>query len=75
MLDVQAIDAGIESPLRRERIRQGLSLRELAFFVRCSHVTILRIEARTLDPSASLKARIARALRVPVAKLWPPEVP
>ncbi len=57
--------------LRRLRERHGLSLRELAHFARCSHMTVHRLEAGTLDVAPATKARIARALRVPVAELWP----
>jgi transcriptional regulator with XRE-family HTH domain len=60
-----------ESRLRRERQLQGLSLRELAHFAGCSHMTIQRLEVGTLDVAPSTRARIARALRVPVADLWP----
>lgn len=59
--------------LRQERERQGLSLRELGYFSGCSHMTIQRLEVGTLDVSASVKARIARTLRLPVADLWPLE--
>ena len=59
--------------LRQERRRQGLTLRDLAHFVGCSHATIARIEAGTIDVSPALKVRIARALRVPVGELWPAE--
>ena len=46
-------------------------MRELAYFAECSHATIQRLENETLDVAPSLKARIARALRVPVDELWP----
>lgn len=59
--------------LRFERRRQGLSLRELAYFAGCSHMTVQRAEAGTLDLAPAMKARIAHALRVPVAELWAPE--
>lgn len=45
-------------------------MRELAYFVPCSHATIQRLENGTLDVAPALKARIARALRVPVERLW-----
>lgn len=48
-------------------------MRELAHFAGCSHVAIQRLENGTLGGSAALKARIARALRIPVADLWPAE--
>lgn len=57
--------------LRAERERQELSSRELAHFARCSHATVIRLEHGTLDVAPALRARIARALRVPVATLWP----
>lgn len=56
--------------LRTERESQGLSLRELAHFVGCSHTTIARLERGEIDASPALKARLARALRVPVEELW-----
>ena len=57
--------------LREERIRQGLSLRELAHFAGCSHATIARLESGTLDVAPALRARLAHSLRVPVMTLWP----
>lgn len=61
------------SQLRREREAQGLSLRELAHFANCSHMTVQRLEIGTLDVAPATRARIAHALRVPVAELWPQE--
>jgi transcriptional regulator with XRE-family HTH domain len=61
------------SRLRDERERQELTQRELAFFADCSHGTIARLEAGTIDVAPALKVRIARALRVPVGELWPRE--
>jgi len=60
-----------DSPLRRERERQELSLRELGHFAKCSHMTVHRLEQGTLDVAPATLARIARALRVPVAEIWP----
>jgi transcriptional regulator with XRE-family HTH domain len=57
--------------VRAERRRQGLSMRELAHFVGVAHATIQRVENGTLDVAPATKARIARALRVPVSELWP----
>ena len=59
------------SRLRDERQRQGLSLREVAHFAGCSHMTVQRLEVGTLDVAPATKARIARALRVRVSDLWP----
>jgi DNA-binding XRE family transcriptional regulator len=59
------------NPLRAERERQRLSLRELAHFVGCSHTALAKIELGEYDPSPAVKASIARALRVPVRELWP----
>jgi transcriptional regulator with XRE-family HTH domain len=58
------------SRLKAARESQGLSLRELAYFAHCSHTTLARLEAGTLDVSPAMKARISRALRIPVADLW-----
>ena len=57
--------------LRTEREEQRLSLRDLAHFTGCAHTTLSRLEKGEIDVSASLKARIARALGVPVGDLWP----
>jgi transcriptional regulator with XRE-family HTH domain len=61
--------------LRDARAKQGLSLRTLAHFSRVSHTTVARIERGDLDVAPAIKARIARALRVPVAELWPLDDP
>ncbi len=58
------------SPMRAERERQGLKARELAFFARSSPMAVSRLE-RGFGGSASLKARVARVLRVSVEDLWP----
>jgi transcriptional regulator with XRE-family HTH domain len=57
--------------IRATRETRGLSLRELAHFVGCSHTTISRLERGEIDVSAELKARIAHALATPVQELWP----
>jgi transcriptional regulator with XRE-family HTH domain len=59
--------------LREVRTGQRLTLRELAHFAGCSHTTIARLERGDLDVAPALKARIARALRVPVADLFSPD--
>jgi len=59
--------------LRERRLAAGLTIRELAYFARCSKATIQRLENGTLDVSPAIKARIARALRCPVQELWEPE--
>ena len=49
-----------------------MSMRELAHFSRASHATIQRIEnGAATDVAPATLARLARALRVPVAELWP----
>lgn len=67
-------DQATPTPLRAERERQGLSLRELAYFTGCSHTALQRMETGRLDAAAALKARVARALRVPVSDLWEQEL-
>lgn len=59
------------SQLEFVRRSQGLSLRELAHFAGCSHTTLARLEKDRIDVAPALKARIARALRVPLETLWP----
>ena len=59
------------SQLRNERERQGLSLRELAHFADTSAMTVSRLERGEGEVSPAVKARVARALRVSVEKLWP----
>jgi transcriptional regulator with XRE-family HTH domain len=60
------------TPIREARERQGLSARELAYFANCSAMTVSRLERGVSENVApAVKARIARALRVPVEELWP----
>ena len=59
------------SRIREERECQGLTGRELAYFSTTSPMTISRIERGIGDVSPAIKARVARALRVPVEELWP----
>jgi transcriptional regulator with XRE-family HTH domain len=75
MTDLVISAAQIGARIRRERKRQQLSMRELAHFVGVSHATVQRVENGSLDVSPAIKVRIAHALRVPVAELWPPERP
>lgn len=65
-------DSAPRCALREHRGRAGLSLRELAFFVPCSHTTLARLEKGEIDVSASLKARIARTLEVRLEEIWSP---
>lgn len=46
-------------------------MRELAHFAGTSHATIQRCENGSADVAPATLARIARALRVPVAELFP----
>ena len=57
--------------VRTFREDQELSLRELAHIVGVAHTTIARLEGGETDVSAAVKARIARALRVPIAEVFP----
>jgi transcriptional regulator with XRE-family HTH domain len=50
--------------------RQRLTQRELAFFAGCSNTAVSLIEKGRLEPSASLKAGLAKALGVSVQQLW-----
>jgi DNA-binding XRE family transcriptional regulator len=60
--------------IRTHRISQALSLRELAHFVGIAHTTLARLERGEIDSSIEVKARIARALKVPVTELFPSKV-
>lgn len=66
-------EAHKENRLRSERERQGLKGRELAYFAHTSPMTISRLERDEGDVAPAVKARVARALRVPVEDLWPQE--
>jgi DNA-binding XRE family transcriptional regulator len=55
--------------------RGGMSQRTLAEKVDVDQTTISKVELGRIDPSGDLKVRIARALAVPIADLFPyPEV-
>ncbi len=59
--------------LRDERIAQGMSLREMSYFARCSHTTLARLERGDLTVAAAIKVRVAHVLGIPVAELFDPE--
>lgn len=61
------------STMRTERQARGLSLRELAHFVGVHYSMLSRFERGEIDLSPAAKARIARALRVPLGQLFPVE--
>jgi transcriptional regulator with XRE-family HTH domain len=51
------------------RERRGLSQRALAKLSKVTHVTIARIESGVYDPRLSTLRRLAKALKVKIAKL------
>ena len=57
--------------IRTLREERQLSLRELAHFVDVAHTTVSRLERGETDTSPEVKARIARALQVPIAEVFP----
>ena len=57
--------------IRTLREERQLSLRELAHFVDIAHTTVSRLERDETDVSVEVKARIARALRTPIADVFP----
>lgn len=63
----------VTSLMREERQRQGLSLRQLAYFTGTSHVTIRRLELGDPGVAPAVKVQVARALRVPLQELFKPE--
>lgn len=56
--------------LRDERIARGLTQADLARLVRVSRKTINTVENRVFIPSTVLALRLARALDVPVERLF-----
>ncbi len=66
----------VGSGIRRERIRQGLTLGQLADPVRLSVSALSQIERGANDPSLAALGRIADALRVPMFQFFlEPEPP
>jgi transcriptional regulator with XRE-family HTH domain len=63
----------IADVLRDARIRQGLSLREVAGKANVSLQTVSRLELRKVQPQASTLFSIARALEVPLDELFQTE--
>ena len=62
----------MKTQLRTERETQGLSVRQLARFADTTAATISRIERGLIaDPRPALQVRIARALRVPLDRVFP----
>ena len=62
----------MENKLRTERETQGLSVRQLARFADTTAATISRIErGQIANPAPALQVRIARALRLPLDRLFP----
>jgi transcriptional regulator with XRE-family HTH domain len=59
--------------VRRLREARGLSQTTLAREAQVSRITLVRIESGTQDPTLTTLERIARALRVWVRDLLPPE--
>jgi transcriptional regulator with XRE-family HTH domain len=59
--------------VRRLREARGLSQTALAREAQVSRITLVRIESGTQDPTLTTLERIARALRVWVRDLLPPE--
>jgi DNA-binding XRE family transcriptional regulator len=58
--------------LGNRRREKKLTQRELAYFAGCSRTTVSMLESGKLEVSVALKARIAHALGIDVAELWPP---
>ena len=59
------------TPMRTIRRQRNLTLRDLAYFTGASASTLSRLERNKVDSSPALKARIARALSIPIDALWP----
>jgi transcriptional regulator with XRE-family HTH domain len=63
----------VPSPLRRERLLQGLRQVDLSAIVGISQATLSEIELGQLRPSPRLRARFATALEVDIRILFPSE--
>ena len=61
------------SPLRQARERLGLSQTQLCMMTGIAPSTISRLEAGKLFAYPGHRARLARALRVSQAELFPPD--
>ena len=59
------------NPMKRVRILAGISQVELARRVGRSGSWVSLVERGYLRPFPAMRARIAKALRVPVEELWP----
>jgi transcriptional regulator with XRE-family HTH domain len=61
--------------LRRERLARGLTLRELAFVLDCSHSAIFYLEkkGRATTPRPGLRLRLERYFGLPVEVLLAPD--
>ena len=61
------------SPLKLERMKQGITQHELANKLGVRDAWICEIETGRMEPSIGLKNRIAEALKVSVEILFPEE--
>jgi len=62
----------MENQVQEERTAQGMSTRQLARFSDTTAGTISRIERGLIgNPKPALQVRIARALRVPLDRIFP----
>jgi ribosome-binding protein aMBF1 (putative translation factor) len=66
----EAAVLAIAAMLRRERLRQGLTLRELKQRMRVSHGHISRVERGVSLPTILVLARWCKALNVRLADVW-----
>ncbi len=58
--------------VKEEREAQGLTVRQLARFAQTAPSTVSRIESGDIrDPKPALQVRIAKALRVPLDRVFP----
>jgi len=69
---MSAEHASLGDYLREARERAGYSIRELAKLVHLHHSYIARLESgETAHPAPDLLNRLAKALKVDAAELWP----
>jgi DNA-binding XRE family transcriptional regulator len=72
-VSVYAYTLTVELRLRSWRERRGYSLRQLGERAGASFVTLYRIEAGRMSPTVAMLEKLAKALGIHIADLFPPK--
>jgi transcriptional regulator with XRE-family HTH domain len=73
--EIHPVDLHVGSVIRRERVRLGLSQKDLADHLKKSFQQVQKYEAGSNRVSASVLHSIAEFLHVPVQKFFPLAIP